>query len=79
MGAAHGVEREWHTSETSKLSPGCPKFRVNGQQVDRDAYIAACETDPTLPGYRSEDDSPERDFPPEIIEAMSWRGEATGR
>jgi antitoxin component YwqK of YwqJK toxin-antitoxin module len=63
-GEQHGIEREWNNK--GHLRRGFPKYFVAGQQVNRRQYLKACATDPALPFFRSQENGPQREFPPEI-------------
>lgn len=63
-GKWHGIEREWNFK--NKLRRGYPKYWVRGEVVTKRQYIAAARKDPTLPPFRLKDNSPKREFPPEI-------------
>ena len=63
-GLLHGIEREW-TFE-GKLRRGYPKYWVLNKAVTKRQYLAAARKDPTLPPFRRKDNSPKREFPPEI-------------
>jgi antitoxin component YwqK of YwqJK toxin-antitoxin module len=63
-GSYHGIEREWHRS--GKLMRGYPKYWVHGEAVTKRQYVQAAQKDPTLPPFRLKDNSPWREFPPEI-------------
>ncbi|NMO17387.1 hypothetical protein HPC49_06550 [Pyxidicoccus fallax] len=64
-GEWHGITRHW---TGGKLDRGYPKFFIHQEQVSKRAYLAAARTDPTLPPYRPEDDSPERPLPERFLE-----------
>ncbi|MDI1451487.1 hypothetical protein [Polyangium sp. 6x1] len=70
-GLLHGIERQWNRN--GKLRRGYPKYWVNGKQVSKRAYLAACKRDPTLPPFRESDNAPERQFPPEIVKELGPR------
>lgn len=63
-GRYHGIEREWHWS--GKLRRGYPKYWIGGEAVTKRQYVRAARKEPTLPPFRVKDNSPRRDFPPEI-------------
>ncbi len=63
-GRLHGIERQWN--HEGKLTRGYPKYWVRNEQVDKRKYLRAAAKDPTLPPFRSQDNSPPREFPPEI-------------
>jgi antitoxin component YwqK of YwqJK toxin-antitoxin module len=63
-GRYHGIEREWHRS--GKLRRGYPKYWVHGGAITKRQYVQAAQKDPTLPHFRLKDNSPRREFPPEI-------------
>jgi hypothetical protein len=62
-GMPHGVERHWHSKQ---LRRGYPKYWVRDEAVTKRQYIAAARKNPTLPPFRLKDNSPKREFPPEI-------------
>jgi hypothetical protein len=62
-GKLHGVERFW---VGGKLRRGYPKYWVRDKAVQRRQYVSAARKDPTLPPFRLKDNSPRREFPPEI-------------
>ncbi len=66
VGLEHGIFREWN--EQGRLKRGSPRYFVEGEQVDRRAYLRKCESDPTLPSILAEDDRPNRTRPPAILE-----------
>ena len=66
---AHGIVREWN--EKGRLRPGFPKFYVRGRRVSRKVYELECVSDPSLPPYRTEDNQPQRDFPPAIARHLA--------
>lgn len=57
----HGIERCWDDTE---LTPGYPRFHLEGEMVSRAAYEKA--TAETELRYKPEDDLPWRKFPKEI-------------
>lgn len=61
----HGVWREWNAH--GRLRRGFPRFYVRDRKVTKRQYLKACESDPTLPPYRAEDDAPQRRLPAEYI------------
>lgn len=63
-GHLHGIEREWNFAGI--LRRGFPKYWVNDRAVTKRQYIAAERKDPTLPPFRLKDNSPKREFSPEI-------------
>jgi hypothetical protein len=63
-GKFHGIEREWNFK--NKLRRGYPKYWVRGGAVTKRQYVAAARKDATLPPFRLKDNSPKREFPPEI-------------
>jgi len=67
-GELHGIEREWN--ERERLRRGYPRYWVNGQRVNKRQYLAAARRDPTLPPFSERDQSPQRQFPPEVRAAM---------
>ncbi|MBW2736241.1 MAG: hypothetical protein JRH20_27965 [Deltaproteobacteria bacterium] len=67
-GKEHGITRRW---SESTLDPDYPKYFLNGEEVNAEPYEAACQNDPTLPKYRSSDNSStRREFPTLVIEAI---------
>jgi hypothetical protein len=66
----HGIWREWNNQ--GRLRRGFPQYYVNHQKVTKKRYLKACETDPTLPPFRSEDNDPAREFPPEIAKELQF-------
>jgi hypothetical protein len=74
---AHGIERAWDAK--GKLRPGFPKFYVRGKRVTRQAYERKQEHDPTLPAYRTEDNRPQRTFPPFVARRLAFGTEASRR
>jgi len=67
-GHPHGIERRWN--HEGRLRRGYPKYWVNGAQVSKRGYLAACKRDPTLPPFQEHDNAPERHFPPEVAAAL---------
>jgi len=63
-GNLHGIEREWN--EHGRLHRGFPRYFVNGNRIDKRQYLRAVVADPSLPRFRSEENSPSRVFPAEI-------------
>lgn len=66
---AHGIEREWDAG--GRLRPGFPRFYVGGRRVTRKAYERKRTGDPSLPPYRTDDDQPQRTFPPSIARRLA--------
>lgn len=66
VGLEHGIFREWN--ERGGLKRGFPRYFVQGERVDRRAYVRACESDPTLPRITSRDDRPNRKRPSAIAD-----------
>ncbi len=62
-GKPHGIERDWRER---KLMRGYPKYWLHGEAVTKRQYVQAAQKDPTLPPFRLKDNSPRREFPPEI-------------
>jgi len=62
-GKLHGVERFW---VGKKLRRSYPKYWVQDKAVTKRQYVRAAQKDPTLPPFRVKDNSPTREFPPEI-------------
>jgi hypothetical protein len=56
-GKEHGIRRRW---TGRKLHRGFPQFHINDEKVTKREYLRAARTDPTLPPYDPEDDSPRR-------------------
>jgi hypothetical protein len=73
---AHGIEREW--DDKGKLRPGFPKFYLRGSRVTRQAYEREQSKDPSLPAYRTEDNRPQRSFPP-VVDRRLAAGTETKR
>ena len=65
---AHGIEREWDLN--GQLRAGFPKFYVRGNRVTRRAYEREQQHDPSLPAYRTEQNRPQRQFPPVIARRL---------
>lgn len=65
----HGIERLWNAH--GRMRRGYPKYWIHGQQTTRRRYLAAALTDPSLPPLRTEDNSPQRSFPPLVARAIS--------
>lgn len=63
-GLLHGVERCWLRER--RLSRGYPRFWIENEQVKKAKYIRVAKKDGTLPPFRIEENSPERELPPEI-------------
>jgi antitoxin component YwqK of YwqJK toxin-antitoxin module len=57
----HGIKRVW--TARGRLRHGYPKYFISGSIVTKRQYERACELDTSLPRYRREDDSPERELP----------------
>jgi antitoxin component YwqK of YwqJK toxin-antitoxin module len=64
QGYLHGIERKWN--QHGRLRRGFPRYFVNGIRIDKRQYQRAAAADPSLPRFRSEDNSPARIFPEEI-------------
>ncbi len=60
-GLEHGIERRWN--DRGALARGYPRYFVSGERVTKRAYLAAHESDPSLPVYRREHDRPGRRWP----------------
>lgn len=67
-GTPHGIERRWNSE--GRLRRGYPKYWVNGTQVPKRAYVAACKRDATLPLFREQDNAPGRRFEAEVAAAL---------
>ena len=73
-GKWHGIEREWNFK--NKLRRGYPKYWLHGEAVTKRQYISAARKDAALPPFRLKDNSPKREFPPEIrrlLKDSKWR------
>ncbi|MBI2302088.1 MAG: hypothetical protein HYU66_24560 [Armatimonadetes bacterium] len=71
-GQLHGIEREWNYE--GRLRRGYPNYWVHDQEVTKRQYLRAAAKDPTLPPFRSEDNLPQRELPPEVAEHLTpWR------
>jgi antitoxin component YwqK of YwqJK toxin-antitoxin module len=70
-GKFHGIERQWNNK--GKLHRGYPKYFVEGKQLTKSKYIAACGNDETLPLFRKADNDPKRIFPPEIRKHLKYK------
>ena len=70
-GQEHGICREWN--EHGRLRRGYPQYFVNDQKVAKREYVRACQSDPTLPIFRIEDNDPARTFPPEVAKELGYR------
>ena len=77
-GQWHGIEREWNFR--NKLRRGYPKYWIRGEAVTKQQYLAAARKDATLPPFRLKDNSPKREFPPEIRRLLKVpkKNEASG-
>ena len=69
-GQLHGIWREWN--DKGNLSRGFPQYYVQGEKVNKRQYLKACQTDPTLPPFRFEDNEPGRCFPPEVAKELNF-------
>jgi antitoxin component YwqK of YwqJK toxin-antitoxin module len=67
-GELHGIERDWNLK--GRLRRGFPRYWVRGRQVTKRQYLRAAARDATLPPFRSEDNDPQRTFPPEIAKHL---------
>ena len=69
----HGIKREWTAG--GNLRRGYPRYFIRGNRVSKREYERACKEDPSLPRYRSEDDSPKRTQPKfsSPTRKSSWR------
>ena len=70
-GREHGIYREWNLH--GRLRRGYPQYFLNGQKVRKREYVRACQSDPTLPIFRIEDNDPARTFPPEVAKELGYR------
>jgi antitoxin component YwqK of YwqJK toxin-antitoxin module len=64
----HGIRREWNGE--GKLKRGFPQYWVDNIRVTKREYLRACAKDPSLPGFRSIDNLPQRQFPPQVQNAI---------
>lgn len=64
----HGIRREW--DHEGKLKRGYPQYWVNNNRVTKRQYLRACDKDPNLPPFHEIDNSPQRNFPPEVQAAI---------
>ena len=64
QGLPHGIERRWN--QKGSLKRGYPKYWINGQAVNKRAYLKACQADKSLPKFREKDNLPRRKFPANI-------------
>lgn len=77
QGKQHGIERDWNFK--GKLRRGYPKYRIHDRAVTNRQYIAAARKDPTLPPFRLKDNSPKREFSPEIRRLLNVPKRKRGR
>lgn len=63
-GVLHGIEREWNAQ--GRIARGWPRYYRHGERVTKRQYIQACKSDSTLPTFYEKDQSPRRNFPPEV-------------
>jgi hypothetical protein len=63
-GSVHGIERMWNAE--GRLKRGYPKYWIQGQAVNKRAYVKAAEKDRTLPKFQDKENKPRRKFPIEI-------------
>jgi hypothetical protein len=54
----HGIEREWNAR--GRLARGYPRYWTNGSRVTKQAYLAACKRDSSLPLFQLRDQKPAR-------------------
>lgn len=66
MSKRHGIWRSWN--DRGRLSRGYPQYFVNDAKVTKRQYRKACETDPSLPPFREEENRPNRTLPPEFAD-----------
>ena len=71
-GNLHGIEREWN--HEGGVRRGYPRYYLHSERVTKRQYLKACTKDTTLPPFRSEDNFPQRAFPPEIAVHLRPRG-----
>lgn len=68
-GSAHGIMRQW--TAQGRLRRGYPQYFVQGERVTKKQYLRACQTDPTLPIRRAQDDQPERPLPASVMSQLA--------
>ena len=68
MDLQHGIVREWNSQ--GKLRRGFPQYYIQGQKVNRRKYLAAANSDPTLPPFSEKDNLPRRPLPLKWMEAF---------
>ena len=68
QGDLHGIVREWNDHD--RLRRGFPQYFVKGKRIDKRQYLRAAAADPSLPRFRSEENSPSRTFPEEICKHL---------
>jgi hypothetical protein len=66
-GKRHGIFRSW---QRDKMRAGYPMFYVDDLEVTREAYLAACAADCTLPPYDESDDANDRSMPPGVRDGV---------
>lgn len=64
-GKNHGIVRHWRGA---KLEAGYPRYFVEGMEVTRSIYRAACREHPELPPDRRGDDHPARELPACLVD-----------
>lgn len=69
-GLLHGIEREWNGE--GKLRRCFPRYWIHDKRVTKRQYRKASANDTTLPLFREEDNSLQRDFPPEVAKHLSF-------
>ena len=61
--------RQW--TALGRLRRGYPQYFVQGERVTKRQYLRACQTDPTLPIRRAQDDQPERPLPASVMSQLA--------
>ena len=65
----HGIRRMWNSE--GRLKRDYPQYWVKNERVTKRQYLRACGKDPNLPVFREIDNLPQRDFPPEVVDAIN--------
>jgi hypothetical protein len=68
-GLQHGIERDWNYK--GRLARGYPRYWIQDERVTKWQYVRGAVKDPTLPAFRTEDNTSSRDFPPEVQESLA--------
>lgn len=68
----HGIERRWNGR--GRLCRDAPRYWINGQRVNKRAYIRAAAKDSSLPVFEEAHQQPIRAFPREVQRALDARG-----